>query len=155
MLIFMQTNEIIAFLIGVAVLGGLAFFLYTEIRRSPGPRVWGRTPRWKKRIRVTLATIPLLLGCLFFWAFFVEPNRLVVRHEAITIDQWPKEFAELKIAVISDIHVGGPFIDDTKLRLIVKRTNQLQPEMIVILGDYMTGDGRTRHGLSRRYSPPS
>jgi uncharacterized protein len=135
----------ITFVISVAVLLGLALFLYQEVRRSPGPREWGRTPRWKKRVRVTLAIIPLLVACFFFWAFLVEPNRLVVRQETITIDKWPKELSDLKIAVISDIHIGGWFIDDKKLRLIVERTNQLQPEMIVILGDYMSGESSTSH----------
>jgi hypothetical protein len=129
----------------VAVLLGLAFFLYQEVRRSPGPREWGRTPRWKKRVRVTLAAIPLLLACLFFWAFLVEPNRLVVRQETITIAKWPKELNDLKIAVMSDIHVGGWFIDDKKLRLIIERTNQLQPDLTVILGDYMSGESSTSH----------
>jgi uncharacterized protein len=130
----------LAFVISLAALLGLAYLLYREIRRSPGPMKWGRTPRWRKRIRVTLVSITLLLACVAFWGFLVEPNRLIVRHEAITIDQWPKELDGLKIAVLSDIHVGANFIDDKKLRLIVERTNQLQPEMIVILGDYMTGE---------------
>jgi predicted MPP superfamily phosphohydrolase len=45
--------------------------------------------------------------------------------------------------VLADIHAGGWFIDDKKLRTIVQRTNQLQPDLIVILGDYMSGAGRT------------
>jgi predicted MPP superfamily phosphohydrolase len=130
----------VAFVISVAVLLGLAFNLYREIRRSPGPMVWGRTPRWKKRIRVTFATVLLLIGCITFWGFLVEPNRLVMHHEDIAIESWPKELDGLRIAVLSDIHVGAQFIDDKKLRLIVERTNQLQPEMIVILGDYMTAE---------------
>jgi uncharacterized protein len=130
----------LAFVISVAVLLGLAFILYREIRRSPGPMAWGRTPRWKKRVRVTLATLVLLIGCVTFWGFLVEPNRLVIHHEDIAIEHWPKELDCLKIAVLSDIHVGAQFIDEKKLRLIVERTNQLQPEMIVILGDYMAGE---------------
>jgi predicted MPP superfamily phosphohydrolase len=129
----------VPFVIAVAVLLGLILFLFHEVRRSPGPRQWGRTPRWAKRIRVALAVILLVLGGLVFWAFFVEPNRLVVRHQTIQIDQWPKELDGLRIAVLSDIHAGSAFIDDRKLRLIVERTNQLQPELIVILGDYITG----------------
>src|SRR5688572_16791741 len=105
---------IIAFLISIAILGGLAFFLYTEVRRSPGPRRWGHTPRWMKRLRVTLATIPFLLGCIVFWAFLIEPNRLLVHRETITIANWPRELDDLKIAVISDIHAGGWFIDEEK-----------------------------------------
>ena len=135
----------VTFVISIAILLGLALFLYQQVRRPPGPMEWGHTPRWKKGIRVTLAAIPLLLAGAFFWAFLVEPNRLVVHQETIAIDNWPKELSELKIAVISDIHVGGWFIDDKKLRLIVEKTNQLQPDLIVILGDYMTGEGWTRH----------
>lgn len=129
----------LAYVISIPVLVGLAYLLFHEIRRSPGPSKWGRTPRWKKRIRVTLVALALLVACVTFWAFLVEPNRLVVRHEGIAIDKWPKELDGLKIAVLSDIHVGANFIDEHKLRLIVERTNHLQPEMIVILGDYMTG----------------
>jgi predicted MPP superfamily phosphohydrolase len=131
------------FVISVAILLGLAFLLYREIRQSPGPKKWGRAFRWKKIFRVTFAAVVLLLACLIFWAFLVGPNRLVTHEETIAIDEWPKELDGLKIAVLSDIHVGGWFIDDQKLRLIIERTNQLQPEMIVILGDYMSGDSST------------
>ncbi len=144
----------IPFVIAVAILLGLALFLYQEVRRSPGPMEWGRTPRWKKRVRVTLAVIPLLLGCIAFWAFLVEPNRLVIRQETIPIHNWPKELERFRIAVISDIHAGGWCIDDKKLRLIVERTNQLQPELIVILGDYMSGEGWTSHRVEPEVFAP-
>ncbi|MGI8734585.1 MAG: metallophosphoesterase [Pyrinomonadaceae bacterium] len=128
----------LAFVISVAILLGLALFLYQEVRRP------SRSPHWKKKVRITLVAIPLLIGCFFFWGILVEPNRLIVHRETIQIAQWPKELDPLTIAVISDIHVGSWCIDDKKLRLIVERTNQLQPEMIVILGDYMTGNGTFR-----------
>ena len=70
--------------------------------------------------------------------FFIEPNLLVFREQTIEIENWPQQLDGLRIAVISDIHVGGSFITDEKLRTIVDRTNQRQPELIVILGDYMT-----------------
>jgi predicted MPP superfamily phosphohydrolase len=131
----------LAFVIAIAVFLGLLLFFFNEVRRSPGPREWGRTPRWMKRIRVSLAAIVLVLACLVLYAFFIEPNRLVVRHETIQISNWPKELDGLRIGVLSDIHVGGWFVRDKKLRLIVDRTNQLQPDLIVILGDYMSGQG--------------
>lgn len=125
-------------MIAVAVLLGLLLLLIREVRRPPGPMQWGRNPRWGKRLRITLDALILLLGLLLFWAFFIEPNRLVVREEAIVIENWPRELDGLRIAVLSDIHAGASFIDDKKLHTIVERTNQLQPELIVILGDYMT-----------------
>jgi len=110
---------------------------------------WGRTPRWSKRLRVTADAIILLLGLMLFWGFFIEPNRLVLRQETIEIENWPQSLDGLRIAVISDIHVGGSFIDDKKLRSIVDRTNQLQPDIIILLGDYMSSSGWIR----RRVEP--
>ena len=99
-----------------------------------------------KQIRIGLGVLLLLVACLVFWGFFVEPNRLVVRRQTIEVAQWPRSLDGLRVAVIADIHAGGWFIDEAKLRKIVEQTNQLQPEMIVILGDYVAGDGR-RHEL--------
>ena len=128
------------FVIGVAVLVGLLLFVLQTVRRPAG------NSRWQKRLRVGSRLVLLLLAFLVFWGFFIEPNRLIVRHETIQIDGWPRELDGLRIAVLSDIHAGGSFIDEDKLRSIVERTNELQPEMIVILGDYIAGDGR-RHPL--------
>jgi hypothetical protein len=90
---------------------------------------------------VLLDAIILLLGVLIFWGFLIEPGRLVVREQSIKIDSWPRELNGLRIAVISDIHVDNWFIDLKKLRSIVERTNQLQPDLILIAGDFMSGDG--------------
>ena len=145
----------LGFVIAVAVLIGLSLFFVNEIRRPNGPMQWGRTPRWKKRVRIVLASIPLVLGILIFWGFFIEPNRLVIHRQTIAISNWPKELNGLSIAVLSDIHAGGPFIDDRKLRSIVERTNQLQPELIVILGDYMSGEGHISHRVEPEVFGPA
>ena len=102
-----------------------------------------------------LASIPLVLGILIFWGFFIEPNRLVIRRQTIAISNWPKELNGLSIAVLSDIHAGSPFIDDRKLRSIVERTNQLHPELIVILGDYMSGEGHISHRVEPEVFGPA
>ncbi|HEX2270637.1 MAG TPA: metallophosphoesterase [Pyrinomonadaceae bacterium] len=128
----------LAFVIAIAVLLGLLLFVFQQVRRPGGRSVWN------KRVRVGLAAVLLFGASVVFWAFFIEPNRLIVRHETIQVNQLPPELDGLRIAVLSDIHVGGSFIDERKLQTIVERTNQLQPELIVICGDYIAGDGR-RH----------
>src|SRR6185295_14248965 len=128
----------VAFVISIAILLGLLLILYSEIRRSSG-----------SRLRILFAVIVLFLAGLVFWAFLVEPGRLVVREQSIQIDNWPQPLAGLRIVVLSDIHADDWFIDDKKLRTIVERTNQLQPELIVILGDYMSSNGR----VTRRVEP--
>jgi len=139
----------IAFVIAMAVILGLLLFLIKEVRRSPGPSEWGRTPRWSKRLRVSLDIIILIIGLLIFWGFLIEPARLVVRGEPIEIQNWPRELDGLKIAVLADIHADDWFITNKKLRSIVEQTNQLQPDIILILGDYMSSKGWVR----RRVEP--
>jgi uncharacterized protein len=95
-------------------------------------------PIRRKKTLLVLAIIVLVIVGLAAWAFFIEPNRLVLHEETIQIDQWPKELSGLRIAVISDIHTGGPFINEKKLRQIVELANQQKPDLIVLLGDYMS-----------------
>ena len=92
----------------------------------------------KKRILISLLGVFLFVAGLLVWSFFIEPNRLVIHQETIQINNWPKELGGLRIAMIADIHTGGPFIDEKKLRQIVVRTNELKPDLIVLLGDYMS-----------------
>jgi len=128
----------------------MLFFLCQQVRRAGWPIAIGAPLRKpKSKWRVVFATIPVVIAALVIWAFFIEPNRLVVRHQTIQIAEWPKELSGIRIAVISDIHAGSRFIDDDKLRLIVRRTNELQPSLILILGDYMTGRGRDTHPPER------
>ena len=134
----------VAFVVAIAVLLGLLLFLYNEVRRSPGPAQWGYVPRWPKRLRIAFAAIALFIAGAVFWGFLIEPGRLVIREQTIQIDNWPQPLDGLRIAVLSDIHVDNWFITEKKLRTIVERTNQRQPELIVILGDYIAGDGRTK-----------
>src|SRR5882762_7215874 len=119
-----------AFVIAVAVVLGLLLVLLRQ----------GRQP-WQV---IGLGTL-LIICVLGIWASLIEPNRLVIHPETIQIDNWPRELAGLRIAVISDIHTGGPFINDRKLKEIVDRSNALNPDVIVLLGDYMSGNSWHGH----------
>lgn len=143
----------IVFVVIIAVFLGLLFFLIQEIRRPVQDSKWDHGPRRRRRLRIVLITILLFAAGLAIWAFIIEPNRLVTRQQTLQIDQWPSGLSDLKIAVLSDIHAGGRFIGDRKLRLIVERTNQLQPDLIVILGDYISG-GRNHHAMDPEVFAP-
>src|SRR6266478_1078962 len=100
---------------------------------------------WKRRIRISLLGIFLLVAGLVVWAFLIEPNRLIVHSETIQIDNGDPQAAQLQWPVIADIHTGAPFIDDQKLQQIVARTNELNPDLIVLLGDYMSPNSWHSH----------
>lgn len=79
----------------------------------------------------------MLVGCfaigLALWAFWLEPSRLVVSEERLTLERPLR--GTLRIAILTDLHVGSPFNGLSKLREIVRRTNAARPDIICILGD--------------------
>lgn len=134
----------ILFIITVVVVLGLLLLLIRELRRPSRADESGRPQLWK-RIRIALLVVMVFGAGLAIWAFFIEPNRLIIHSQTVRIDNWPKELSGLRIAVIADVHTGGPFIDDAKLRQIVELTNQQTPDLIVLLGDYMSGNSWHSH----------
>jgi predicted MPP superfamily phosphohydrolase len=99
-------------------------------------------PKFRKKRSLLIAAGALALALVLtgIWAFLIEPNRLVVKEETIKLQNWPAGFENLKIAVLSDLHVGSPFIDVEKLHYIVLQVNAAQPDLIVLLGDFMIQD---------------
>jgi uncharacterized protein len=69
------------------------------------------------------------------YAWLVEPNLLVVRRVEVISEQW--RGAPLTIAAISDTHVGSPHVDAARMGRVVARVNELRPELVVLLGDYV------------------
>ena len=88
---------------------------------------------WIRSIAVALLVAPFLVA---LWAFEIEPGMLVVRHRRMELPGWK---SDLRIAVLSDLHVGSPHVGLDKLRTIVEKTNAEQPEIVVLLGDFVTG----------------
>ncbi|HYP54456.1 MAG TPA: metallophosphoesterase, partial [Pyrinomonadaceae bacterium] len=77
---------------------------------------------------------------LAVWSFLVEPALLVVNREELPLGRTPPALRGLKIAAISDIHAGSPHINIEKLNRLVEETNRLQPDLVVLLGDYVIQD---------------
>jgi uncharacterized protein len=74
-----------------------------------------------------------LLGC---YASLVEPRLLKVSEWSVTTEKWtnPKS---LKIALITDTHAIWPWMTEKHLERIVEKANQLKPDVILLLGDYV------------------
>jgi predicted MPP superfamily phosphohydrolase len=90
------------------------------------------------KIFVALVVIGLLA---LAYAYFIEPNRLVVNQQPLEIAGWPSSIDGFKIVAIGDIHGGSNGVDEAKLRHIVELTNEQQPDLIVLLGDYVSQAG--------------
>ena len=80
-------------------------------------------------------------GCLSLggYAFAVEPMlRLLVTDYKITPSQWPADL-NLKIAVLADIHAINPWMSAARIAAIARATNALEPDIVLLAGDYEAG----------------
>ncbi len=70
------------------------------------------------------------------YAGYIEPAlRLAVTEYRLTPPIWHPGFT-LTIAVIADVHAGGPNMSLSRIHDIVDTTNALKPDLIVHLGDH-------------------
>ncbi|HEX2656096.1 MAG TPA: metallophosphoesterase [Xanthobacteraceae bacterium] len=76
------------------------------------------------------------LGATANYAAAIEPFDLKVTEYRLTPHSWPRQ-QHLSIAVISDLHAGGPNMGLERIRHVVETTNALKPDLTVLLGDYI------------------
>ena len=86
-------------------------------------------------VNILLLLVAIGLGV---YVLFIEPDRLVLNEKTLTIEGWDKELDEFKIVAISDLHGGASFIDEEKIRDVVKLANTQEPDLIVLLGDFVS-----------------
>jgi len=91
----------------------------------------------RSRAKIIFFALLCCLAFLALWAFVIEPSRLVLRETRITLPSWPANFKGLRIAVISDLHAGSPFITLDKIHQIVETTNAARPDLILLPGDFV------------------
>ena len=83
------------------------------------------------------------------WALVVEPRRVVLERHTLRLPGWPEALDGLRVAVVADLHAGGPHVRERRIERIVARVNRERPDLVALLGDYVDPD----LPLGRRLDP--
>jgi predicted MPP superfamily phosphohydrolase len=67
----------------------------------------------------------------------VEPSRVRLRRLTLRLPHWPETLDGLRVAVVSDLHAGGPHVGEERVEHVVARVNREQPDLVALLGDYV------------------
>lgn len=93
----------------------------------------------RRRILTGLAATAAGVAGLGGYALAVEPLwRLAVTRYRVAPPGWPPNL-KLRIAAIADLHAGAPQMSVERIAQIVRRTNAVSPDIVVLLGDYVAG----------------
>ncbi|MDR0307639.1 MAG: metallophosphoesterase [Chitinispirillales bacterium] len=85
-----------------------------------------------KKIWVFILLSAILLGVYVF----IEPYRIEDKIYYMSNQQIPGSFDGFRVIFITDIH-HGPFFSIGRLKNLVRRVNQLKPDMVLLGGDYI------------------
>ncbi len=79
--------------------------------------------------------IAAIVGCIV-WGFWIEPASLRVETVDLPV-AWPYA-RPLRVAAVSDLHVGSPYQTLEHLGEVVDRINATEPDLVCLLGDFVT-----------------
>lgn len=91
-----------------------------------------------KAAAVLMAVALVLLG----WSFAGARADPVVRRLAVGLPGWPEGAGPVRVLLWSDLHLGNLTTDADRLSRLVAQANALQPDLVVLAGDFIAGHER-------------
>lgn len=88
-------------------------------------------------VRTVAAVGGFALASVVFNAAVVTPRRLQIRDVPLALAGWPASLDGMRVAVISDLHAGSPWVGLQRVRTLVDRVVAARPDLVLLLGDYL------------------
>lgn len=79
----------------------------------------------------------------------------VMRTAAVALPRWPAGAAPIRVALLSDIHMESGSMSPERLARIVAAVNAARPDLVVIAGDFVDGQGHDRAPAAVRQMEPA
>lgn len=92
--------------------------------------------KWVGRV---LAVLMLGVGLLVLYASHEARRDPVVRRMIVKLPGWPAGAAPVRVALLSDIHIGSSATTPDRLTRVVAQVNALRPDLVLIAGDFVAG----------------
>lgn len=96
--------------------------------------------RFLERTAFAVSAAPFVAGA--YGLLYGRLNIEITRHR-VKLSRLPKAFEGLRIAQLSDIHIG-PFMTAEEVRKCVALTNELRPDLVALTGDFINWDPATQ-----------
>jgi len=151
---FLRASLLLRFLVAQALLGGLGAGVFLHLAKNEslslafgavagvfyGGALWLPlltlvSARRKSQARVGGVLVAVLALVVGVDAFFLEPNRLVLREERLPTADWDGT-SPFKLVHISDLQTVGACPRESAA---IEMVNSLKPDLIVVTGDFCAG----------------
>lgn len=91
---------------------------------------------WSGYFSLHQSVFIFLLSVFLIYARFIEPHLVHVRQHQHRLNPNQPFAKPVKVALIADLHVGLYSGHERQLRIIVEKLNQVQPDIVVVAGDW-------------------
>lgn len=138
------------FFVSAALLMDTLGVIYVSVRwvsRSPA--------RWpfSKKLAFWLPALIALISCIYG---VFEAGNIQIETVTLTTDKLPNERDRIRIAQISDLHLGL-IVRENKLKKVAGKIQEINPDLLVSTGDLVDGQLAKLNGLTeifQQISPP-
>jgi predicted MPP superfamily phosphohydrolase len=91
-----------------------------------------------KRVAQSLLVLILLGLAVLAGGYATATADPAVRRARVSLPGWPARARPIRVLLISDIHVAGPDMPQSRLARMVQRMNKLSPDLVLIAGDLVS-----------------
>jgi predicted MPP superfamily phosphohydrolase len=92
-----------------------------------------------RRMMLILSAIAAIGAVMAVLAYRSARSDPVVRRTTVSLPDWPAGAAPVTVALMGDIHIGSAAMDAGRLTRIVSQVNALRPDLVVMVGDFISG----------------
>ena len=100
-----------------------------------------------RRLLLAGGLIALAIVLAYTYTFHIEPTWVKLERVQVSLSVLPPSLDNLRLVCLSDLH-HEPGDDLSYLQRVVKRINELQPDLICLLGDYVFSTAESIHVLA-------